>query len=332
MSTQKTTFLLNWAPTPYHIPIYLAQKLGFFARENLTLAILEPSDPSDVTELIGSGKIDMGCKAMIHTIAAKARGYGVTSVGTLLDEPFTGIVYLKHQGRISEDIASLKGKKIGYVGEFGKVIVDELMRRFGMSEEDYTAVRVGMNVTSALNNSQIDGGIGLENIQQVQLEHHSASLNLPPSNVGMLRIDELAELGCCCFCSVLYIANDTFIKNNPEKVRGFMRAVRSAMDYILANPKEAWKLFVEMKPAMDSPVNYSMYERSAVYFSKTAENVHRDWAKVTNYAKHLGVVQEGFKPNYTNEFIPDLGDMKEKVLAEADGVGVSKDGEDVVSR
>jgi pyrimidine precursor biosynthesis enzyme len=62
----------------------------------------------------------MGFKAMIHTLVAKARNFPVTSVGSLLDEPFTGVVYLKNSG-ITTDFRSLKGKKIGYVGEFGKV-------------------------------------------------------------------------------------------------------------------------------------------------------------------------------------------------------------------
>lgn len=79
----------------------------------------------------------MGFKAMIHTLAvgtlvfrenmtvtksnqAKARGFPVTSIGSLLDEPFTGVVYLKNSG-ITTDFRSLKGKRIGYVGEFGKV-------------------------------------------------------------------------------------------------------------------------------------------------------------------------------------------------------------------
>lgn len=75
---------------------------------------------SDVTEIIGSGKIDMGFKAMIHTLAAKARGFPVTSIGSLLDEPFTGVIYLKGSG-ITPDFKSLYGKRIGYVGEFGKV-------------------------------------------------------------------------------------------------------------------------------------------------------------------------------------------------------------------
>lgn len=51
---------------------------------------------------------------------AKARNFPVTSIGSLLDEPFTGVIYLKGSG-ITEDFRSLKGKRIGYVGEFGKV-------------------------------------------------------------------------------------------------------------------------------------------------------------------------------------------------------------------
>jgi pyrimidine precursor biosynthesis enzyme len=63
----------------------------------------------------------MGAKAMIHTIAGKARGFPIKSIGTMMDEPFTGLVYLKESGITKfEDI---KGRKIGYVGEFGKVQV-----------------------------------------------------------------------------------------------------------------------------------------------------------------------------------------------------------------
>jgi len=86
MSSDTISFLLNWHATSYHAPLFLAQAKGYFQDEGVKVAILEPNDPSDVTELIGRGSADMGAKAMVHTIAAKARSYGVTSVGTLLDE------------------------------------------------------------------------------------------------------------------------------------------------------------------------------------------------------------------------------------------------------
>ncbi|KAK2855725.1 glycylpeptide N-tetradecanoyltransferase [Arthroderma sp. PD_2] len=302
MSTDKITFLTNWHATPYHAPLYLAQKKGYFQDEGIKVAILEPNDPSDVTEIIGSEKVDLGFKAMIHTLAAKARNFPVLSIGSLLDEPFTGVVYLKDSG-ITTDFRSLKGKRIGYVGEFGKIQIDELTKYYGMTADDYTAIRCGMNVSKAIIQGDIDAGIGLENVQMVELEEWLAGQNRPRSDVQMLRIDELAELGCCCFCSILYIGNEKFISENPEKVQKFMKAVKRATDYVLEKPEAAYEEYIDMKPIMDTAVNRKIYERSYAYFSKDLKNVSRDWEKVTKYGKRLGVLDESFKPNYTNEFL-----------------------------
>lgn len=81
----RTTLLLNWYANPYHTPIFVAKQKDFYAQEGLKLAIVETTDPSDVTEIVGLGNVDIGLKAMIHTIAARAKGFPVTSIGTLLD-------------------------------------------------------------------------------------------------------------------------------------------------------------------------------------------------------------------------------------------------------
>ena len=67
-----STLIFTRHATPYHAPLYLAQSKGYFKDEGLKVALLEPNDPSDVTEIIGSGKVDMGFKAMIHTLAVCA--------------------------------------------------------------------------------------------------------------------------------------------------------------------------------------------------------------------------------------------------------------------
>lgn len=235
-------------------------------------------------------------------VKAKARNFPVTSIGSLLDEPFTGVVYLKSSG-ITTDFRTLKGKRIGYVGEFGKIQIDELTSHYGMTPSDYTAVRCGMNVSKAIIRGEIDAGIGLENVQMVELEEWLESQGRPKSDVQMLRIDELAELGCCCFCTILYIGNDAFIAQNPDKVRAFMRAVKRATDFVLQHPEEAWALFIDFKPVLNTAVNRKIFERSFPYLSNDLKNVKRDWTKVTNYGKRLGVLDADFVPNYTNEFL-----------------------------
>ncbi|KZF19592.1 putative thiamine biosynthesis protein [Xylona heveae TC161] len=301
-TTDRITFLTNWHATPYHAPLYLAHSKGFFKEEGVKVAITEPNDPSDVTELIGTGKADMGFKAMIHTLAAKARGYPVISVGSLLDEPFTGVIYLKSSG-ITEDFTSLKGKRIGYVGEFGKIQIDELTKSYGMSPSDYTAVRCGMNVSKAIMKGEIDAGIGLENVQMVELEEWLGSQGRPKDDVQMLRIDKLAALGCCCFCTILYIGNEQFISENQGAVQKFMRAIKKATDFVLANPGQAYEEYIDVKPIMNTPVNRKIFERSFAYFSSDVKNVKRDWSKVTNYSKRLGIISQDFEPNYTNGFL-----------------------------
>ncbi|KAI0172686.1 NMT1 protein [Hypoxylon sp. FL1284] len=302
MSTDKITFLTNWHATPYHAPLYLAQAKGYFKDEGIKVAILEPNDPSDVTEIIGTGKVDLGFKAMIHTLAAKARNFPVLSIGSLLDEPFTGVVYLKESG-ITSDFRTLKGKRIGYVGEFGKIQIDELTSHYGMTPADYTAVRCGMNVSKAIIRGEIDAGIGLENVQMVELEEWLAARGRPRGDARMLRIDELAELGCCCFCTVLYIGNEAFLAERPGAARAFMRAAKRATDFVLADPARAWAEYAECKPAMATDLNRKMFERSFAYLSADLANVRRDWDKVTRYGRRLGVLDDGFQPNYTNAFL-----------------------------
>ncbi|SMR41862.1 unnamed protein product [Zymoseptoria tritici ST99CH_1E4] len=190
-----------------------------------------------------------------------------------------------------------------------------------------------MNVSKAIIKEEIDAGIGLENVQMVELAEWLSSQGRPKSDVQMLRIDELAELGCCCFCSILYIGNETFINENPDKVRAFMRAVKKATDFVLADPEAAWTDYIDFKPVMGSELNRKIFERLFAYFSKDLKNVARDWEKVTRYGKRLGVLAEGFTPNYTNQFLEwtsegeqadPTGDQKrmvelQKVVAEEGG-------------
>lgn len=92
-----------------------------------------------------------------------------------------------------------------------------------MQPTDYTAIRVGMNVTANLISGTIDAGIGLENVKMAELEEWLRTQDRSPTEVQMLRIDELAQLGCCCcFCSILYIGNDAFLARKFCKFKSGM--------------------------------------------------------------------------------------------------------------
>lgn len=307
-SQNKLTFLLNWYANPYHTPIFIAKVKGFYQEEDLNIAILEPTDPSDVTEMIGSGGIDLGLKAMIHTIAGRAKGFPITSIGTLLDEPPTGLIALKSSG--IEKFHDIIGKRVGYIGEFGKKIIDDLAKLAGIDPQSYQTVRVGMNVSDAILRNVIDTGIGFINFQKVELEYSHGEVNL-------IRIDQLAGLGCCCFCSIQMIGHSDVLQKKPDLVAKFMHATQRGAAFTTESPEEAYELLCQYKPQLRSEMYLKIFLRTLPFFSRNLLNVERDWNKVARYTKHLGIIAQDFdiQQCYTNQFIPEAPYSELKPIA-----------------
>lgn len=293
-----TTLLLNWYANPYHTPLFVAKAQGYYNEEGIHLAIIETTDPSDVTEIVGLGKVDIGLKAMIHTIAARARGYPVTSIGTLLDEPPTGLIALKSSG--IQSFSDIVGKRVGYIGEFGKLMIEDLAKFAGIDLDSFETVRVGMHVTDAIRRGVIDTGIGFMNFQQVELEALCGE-------TIMLRLDQLAGLGCCCFCSLQFIVHNAILREQPAMLEKFMRATQRGAAFTTEHPDEAFELLCISMPQLRSDLYKQIFIRTLPFFSRNLLNVDRDWNKVGRYTKYLGLIPKDFDVStlYTNGYISE---------------------------
>ena len=308
MSKTFTTLMLNWFANPYHASILVAKQLGYYKDVDLDLAILEPTDPSDVTKIVGQQSVDIGLKAMIHTIAARTRGYNVTSIGTLLDEPPTGLISLKSAG--INDFSDIKGKRLGYIGEFGKQIIDNLAGHGSIEQSEYETVRVGMYMVHAIKRGVIDAGIGFSNFHQVELEY-----SVGPSSI--LRIDQLAGLGCCCFCSIQIIAHEQIIKEKSEVIKAFLCATERGASYVTQFPEIAFETICELQPQLRSEKHKKIFTHTLPFFSRNLLNVERDWNKVYRYTQHLGLHngELDIKKCYTNDHIDTMPYSNIKPLA-----------------
>lgn len=192
------------------------------------------------------------------------------------------------------------GKRIGYIGEFGKKIIDDLARLAGIDPSSYETVRVGMNVTDAILRGKIDAGIGFINFQKVELEYLKGEAIL-------LRIDQLAGLGCCCFCSIQFIAREDFVRENPEVVKGLLRATQRGAAFTVEEPEKAFDILCNAKPALRTEMYKAIFLRTLPFFSRNLLNVERDWNKVYRYSKHLGILSDSFELEkvYTNDYLPE---------------------------
>ena len=292
----RLSFLLNWYLNPYHTPIIVAKQMGFYEKLGINLSIIEPNDPSDVAKIIGEGEINLGLKAMVHCYAARERGYKIKSIGTLLDEPPTGLISIKNNK--VESAQDLKGKRIGYVGEFGKVMIDKIAKDAGILPSEYTTIKVGMNSTKAIMSGEVDAAMGISCFQQLELEEHGLESNL-------LRIDKLENLGCCCFCSIMFIANEYLIDKNPDILKSFMKATLHGVLATREAPKEALNIILKANRNLSNSLCEKIFHHTLPFFSKELLNIARDWEKVGNYAKNLEILSSNINQSdlYTNQFI-----------------------------
>jgi ABC-type nitrate/sulfonate/bicarbonate transport system substrate-binding protein len=297
MAKSVTTLLLNWYANPYHAPIFVAHHLEYYQDAGLNLAIMQPHDPSDVTKIVGQNSVDIGLKAMIHTIAGRTRGYPITSIGTLLDEPPTGLISLKKAG--IQEFTDIEGKRLGYIGEFGKYIIDNLAHHAGISPTSYETIRVGMHMVDAIQRGVIDAGIGFSNFHQVELEAMGEEATI-------LRIDQLAGLGCCCFCSIQIIAHEQTIQTKPEVLQSFLMATQRGAEFVTQHPEQAFEVLCKAQPRMRDTTQNKIFTHTLPYFSRNLLNVERDWNKVYQYTAHLGLHKRDLDLNqcYTNAFVP----------------------------
>jgi len=289
-------FLLNWYANPYHTPIFVAKEAGFYSDLGIDLCILEPSNPSEVTKIIGQGHVPMGLKAMIHCYAARSRGYPIKSIGTLFDEPPTGLITPINKN--IKSISDIKGKRIGYVGEFGKVMIDDLAAEAGIPQDGYKTIRTGMNAANAIIQDQVDAAIGISCFQQLEVEDAGIATRL-------IRIDHEANLGCCCFCSILFIVYGDFIPENKELLTKFMQATIKGVELTRDEPLRAFEQLRKLRPNLDNDLFQNIFQHCLPYFSKDCLNVERDWRKVGVYAKRLGIFDDcnDYQECYSNEFV-----------------------------
>merc|ERR1712008_336141 len=61
----------------------------------------------------------------------------------------------------------------------------------------------------------------------------------------------------------------------------------------------AWKIMTRANPRLDNNLYAKIYQRTLPYFSRDLLNVDRDWEKVGQFCKHLGVLETEFDQHWS---------------------------------
>jgi NitT/TauT family transport system substrate-binding protein len=196
----------------------------------------------------------------------------------------------------------LIGKKVGLPGLFGASYTAwrALLYTQKIDERDLTAENIGFTQVAALEQGTVDAAVGYANNEPVQLE-------MTGKDINEIRTWEYAKL-----VGNGVAVNEDTVKNRPELVRGFVRALLRGVQDTIDNPDEALEITVKRYPDFGGEgrlaTSKAVLEASIPLWenSKLGETRLEDWQAMEQFMRDAGFITEPVDVNaaFTNEFIP----------------------------
>jgi len=269
---QKLTLMLDWFPNVDHLPIYVAQEMGYFSDNQIEVDIISPSETSDALKLAASGNVDLAVSYQPQTIIAADMGLPVKAVAPLVVHPLTTLLFLDNKG--IQQPSDLSGKKIGYTVPG---LMDVLLGAFADINQikDYTPVNVGFTILPSLVSNKVDAVMGpFKTYETVGMAQHGYTANF----------FELEKFGIPDYEELIFVCGPKALQKKPEAVHGFVTAIEKALGYTKTHPEKALALYLSAVPQADKNIETQAFELTLPYFADGQGHDLVKWQAFADFA------------------------------------------------
>jgi len=226
-------------PSVSTLLIYIAEKAGFLATEDLDFDVRYTANAPTAMQLVAAGNADVG----VLTAEPLILGYDKGLRGKMFfaqQKPLNYYIAVPDASPI-RSLADLKGKVIGVsnLGSAAVPVVGSMMKTVGAAQgKDYTLAPVGVldQAVAALKSDRV-AAIALWESQYAAL----ARIGLP------LRYFHHPTLGD--FGNNGFAASEATIKNKPDALCALGRSLTKALIFVRENPVAALKIYWSVNPA-----------------------------------------------------------------------------------
>ena len=268
--SKKISIVLDWTPNTNHTGLFVAKELGYFKEEGLENVEIGQPPEGSTTALIGAGGAQFGISFQ-DTLAksfSSDNPVPVTAVAAIISHNTSGIISVKDKGIDSPK--KLEGHKYAtWDDEIEKAILKKIITDDG---GDFKKVKMIPNtVTDVVTALKTD-------IDAVWVYYawDGIATELAGLQTNFLNFADYGkELD---YYSPVIIANNDYLKKNPEEAKKVLKAIKKGYEYSIKNPKEAAKILVKNAPELKLELVTASQEWLA--------------SKYTSYATEWGVIDQ----------------------------------------
>ena len=271
---REVNVVLDWYPNALHTFIYTAIDRGYYADEGLDVKIRFPANDNDAIALVAAGKAELGIYYLHDVIQTVTnQKVGVKSIGAICQGPLNIILSMKEKNVNSPK--DFVGKTVGYSGTAtSEAMVNAMMKNVGEDPASVNFLNVGFDLMSSMTTGQVDATIGcMVNHEVPQLEEEGFDVSWFP----------VTDYGVPNYYECLFLTNSKMIENEPEVLKGFLRASKKGFEDCKADPEGTLQILLSNQNEENFPLSPTVETKStemllpametpdAPFLSQTAE-------------------------------------------------------------
>ncbi len=245
---------LGWLRNGEFAPLMVAEAKGFFTEEGIAHRILDGGPGKNPIPIVAVGQAQFGLATSgLHLIAARtARDpVDVLAVGTLYQTAPSAFLTLADPSAPDPTPKDMEGKIVGTQAG-SEYFISALARKNGVDESKIKVVIV-QGTADPLLVGRIDFYSGWVTNQAYQIEQETAKPDAPAAIRGKTwKALRFAQWGLPAYSDTIFCTAQT-VKENPDLVRGYLRAVSRAVAFILAEPDAALQLVAGFPNQIETP-------------------------------------------------------------------------------
>ena len=231
------TVCLDWTPNTNHTGLYVALSKGYYKDVGLNVSIVQPPE-NGATEACSAGQAQFAIDAQ-DTLAAAFTSdtpMQVTAVAALIQHNTSGIISLKGQGM--DKPKGLEGKTyLTWDSPIELAMMKNVVEKDGGDWDKVT--RIPNTVTDEAQDVQQNPD------HAIWVFYGWGGIN---SEVNKIDTDffYFKDLNPTFdYYTPILIANNDFLKSNPDEAKAFLEATRKGYEYAIENPDEAAQILID---------------------------------------------------------------------------------------
>lgn len=283
---QELIIALDWVPNTNHTGLYVALDQGYFKEAGFDAKIVQPSEDSTST-LVANKRADFGVYFQPNMVKRLNKGEPITAVAAITQHSSAGLLSLAELGAVTPQ--DLQGK------------------RYSTWEDPVDDAVVEQVVGAPLNKIPGESTDATTALRMNQFDYIMAYYSWDGIHAGIKGVDTnflyLKDADPVFdYYAPLLIANNDALKNNPEKYKKALAAIKQGYLYAAHHPDESAEILVKHAPE----INVELAKKSQAYISPQYLDEQGDWGRF-DYDRWDRFFNWVYQKGLMDEFTPKAG-------------------------